>query len=374
MAKKQDRSTKIPQSPETQIRTGGRKLEIGTCYISSDWEEIREATILVSRRHKQGATSFGVFEVDLAMKGLTDTFYAYKISEKECTHFFDDYLANDEHVEIDYIQAHNIIYGAIEYGIENGYNAHKDFSISQFMLEEDNDEVPLVEIEFGVNGKPTLFEDDEEEEDEDALEFDKEPADYWHEIVTSLADIKEEDITTEYKNAEEFQELIQKWGADDWKSFFEKNSKNIPLQFLDYAVTFAWDHFNDVLDYDHFENQFTRELKREETRLPELDEMNERANELIEAEKFDLVPLIYDNVFTFKDLFPYTKVLPSISAIEMCRIFCEYFTEEEDFFEAISYYALIQILEWNEYSEEVLKTGKKLMLSAIKNLPIETKE
>jgi len=149
----------MPQTTEAQIRSRARNLEIGVCYINSNWEEIREATILISRRHKQGGTTFGIFLIDLAMKGLKDTFYNFNMLPEEYNDFLTDYLSKTDHNEAEYALVHNIIYGAIEFGDENEYMPHKDFAVSQYILEEDTDEIPLMEIGFGLEGEPTLFED-----------------------------------------------------------------------------------------------------------------------------------------------------------------------------------------------------------------------
>ncbi|MFA7493263.1 MAG: hypothetical protein WCZ43_07100 [Proteiniphilum sp.] len=58
------------------------------------------------------------------------------------------------------------VYAAWEFGEEIGFEPHKDFlSITRYMLEEDNDDIPLIEVACGdEGGKPIYiqgpFEDD----------------------------------------------------------------------------------------------------------------------------------------------------------------------------------------------------------------------
>ena len=56
--------------------------------------------------------------------------------------------------ECTYEIAHNIIYGAIAYAEDLGFSPHSDFKIASYILEEDDDEIELIEFEFGREGKP----------------------------------------------------------------------------------------------------------------------------------------------------------------------------------------------------------------------------
>lgn len=66
-------------------------------------------------------------------------------------------------VEIDYNLAHNIIYGGNEYAEEHGFKIHKDFEkLTQYILEVDDDKIPLIDVEFGKDGKPLVIENKED--------------------------------------------------------------------------------------------------------------------------------------------------------------------------------------------------------------------
>ncbi|MGH2643198.1 MAG: hypothetical protein ACRDE2_04565, partial [Chitinophagaceae bacterium] len=60
-------------------------------------------------------------------------------------------------IPCDYPLVHNIIYGAIEFAEDFGFFPHKDFKTTQYILEEDDDRVELIDIEFGKEGKPFYF-------------------------------------------------------------------------------------------------------------------------------------------------------------------------------------------------------------------------
>lgn len=139
-------------SPEKYIRTRARNLAIGTCYINENWKEAGEAFIVVTRRHTNGNLTIGFYLVDIFALGVKDTGYKFNQSPAEVNEFFQRFTL--QHEEANYLLVHNIIYGAIEFAEEYGHTPHKDFHVTRFILEEDDERVPLVDIEFGRDGEP----------------------------------------------------------------------------------------------------------------------------------------------------------------------------------------------------------------------------
>lgn len=52
------------------------------------------------------------------------------------------------------VKAHNIIYGGIDYAEELGFQPHKLFRITEYLLNPDLIDDGIDEIEFGKDGKP----------------------------------------------------------------------------------------------------------------------------------------------------------------------------------------------------------------------------
>lgn len=150
---KSGNTVQLFQKPENFIKTRARELPLGKCYISSDWEEYRLANILVSRKHTNGNVTLGFYLVDLKCLGIKDAFFKFNVPEDE---MFDlvDYM---NAVEIEYTQVHNIIYGGEAFANDCGFKPHKDWKVVQFILEEDDDHIPLVDIEFGEDGVPAYY-------------------------------------------------------------------------------------------------------------------------------------------------------------------------------------------------------------------------
>jgi hypothetical protein len=100
-----------------------------------------------------------MYLVDLKCLGVKDTYFEFNITYTE----FKDILKKAEDyisfIEVSYELVHNIIFAGVEYAEQYGFNPHKDFfSTTIHFLEEDNDNVPLLEIECGgENGKPIYF-------------------------------------------------------------------------------------------------------------------------------------------------------------------------------------------------------------------------
>ena len=85
MAKKKQKKQQGQQflSPEQYIKQKARTLEIGTCYVSNDIEEIGEGHVIVSRKHTGGRVSIAAYLVDIWCVGVKDTFYRLRLETKE---------------------------------------------------------------------------------------------------------------------------------------------------------------------------------------------------------------------------------------------------------------------------------------------------
>lgn len=143
-------------SPERFMREKARKLPIGKCFITPDWQKDGLAQIIISRIRPDGKIAVGIFLVDTFCVGVKDAVYYTDYTDTEFGEMLQYYKSNLGIEEIGYTEAHNIIYGAISFAEEAGIQPAKKFGIAEYMLEEDTDDVPLIEYEFGKNGKHFL--------------------------------------------------------------------------------------------------------------------------------------------------------------------------------------------------------------------------
>lgn len=200
-----------PISPTQYIKERVRLLPIDKCLVNADWQKVGLASIMVVRRHPQGTFTAGLYLVDILCRGVYDSFYVFSVDSLTLSDLISQFeMSHSKSVE--YTVVHNIIYGAIDFAEEGGISPCKEFALTRYILEEDTDDIPLIEYEFGENGKHALYvnslleageylpalkkklgddyeliiQDEDDEDDEDDVEFDDELDD--DEIFPYLSD------------------------------------------------------------------------------------------------------------------------------------------------------------------------------------------
>jgi len=145
----------IKLKPQNYIIKKARRLPIYKCIINDDWKDSGISVILVARKRMNGNLVVGQYIIDTFCLGLKETSYSYDISTFQLDEMIDDI----EHgmmltpIGIDAITAFNLIYGAIEYAEDIGFSPHKDFRVTEYIL-DDVETIEFVDIEFGKDGKP----------------------------------------------------------------------------------------------------------------------------------------------------------------------------------------------------------------------------
>jgi hypothetical protein len=141
-------------SPRKYIQTRARTLPIYKCLVNADWRETELASVVVMRRHVNGNVTGGTYLVDLLCLGVKDTVFWFNEDESEILDRFPVGMMT----EIDYNLAHNIIWAGHDFAAEFGIEPARDFSLTQMILEEDNDNIPLIEVHTGdKSGRPVLI-------------------------------------------------------------------------------------------------------------------------------------------------------------------------------------------------------------------------
>ncbi len=157
MVKKKQKKQQTGQqflSPEQFMKQRARSLEIGTCYVSTDITECGEGHVIVTRRHTGGRVSMAMYLVDTYCIGVKDSFFRLRLEDDELEEMLDSAPGIRE---CSYEEAHNWVYGAIGWAEEAGIEPDKSFAVTKYMLEEDTDDIPLIEYEFGHDGKHLLM-------------------------------------------------------------------------------------------------------------------------------------------------------------------------------------------------------------------------
>jgi hypothetical protein len=142
-------------SPENYIRKKARSLSIHECTINSGWKESGLANVSIARKHTNGNITSCFYLIDLLCLGVKDTHYIFNSSPQEYREQLNAIKEKTTLKHVDYALVHNIILAGIEFAEEFGFAPHKDYtSITQYMLEEDNEDIEFMEIECGKDGNP----------------------------------------------------------------------------------------------------------------------------------------------------------------------------------------------------------------------------
>lgn len=146
-----------PFSEKRYIQERLRTIPIGKCYANPAWKKAGETNVVVTRKHKQGTYTVGFYLVDTYCIGVKDSFYRFSMDEYEYEEMIGQLLERDRSMEeVSYNEAHNLIWGAVAFAEEAGIKPDKSFGLTQYILEEDTDDVPLIEYEFGKDGEHFL--------------------------------------------------------------------------------------------------------------------------------------------------------------------------------------------------------------------------
>jgi hypothetical protein len=147
---------KPPIGPARYIQQYGRSLQLDKCYINVGWKLQGMASIYVVRRKQSGRMVFGSYLVDIFCLGLKDTHYEIDFPEAAFEEMMASTSGEIETKPVDPDLAFNIIYGAIEYAEDLGFEPPKDFNVTEFLLPPVED-VPFIPVEFGQNGRPYFY-------------------------------------------------------------------------------------------------------------------------------------------------------------------------------------------------------------------------
>ena len=115
------------------------------------------AHLVVARDQPSGNITFGIFLVDILCLGLKDVIYHFNIPEFEYLDLRKEMTQALDAEPCSYELAHNIIYGAVEFAHDLGFKAHRNWSVAQYLLAEDNEDIEFMDLQFGgEDGRPCV--------------------------------------------------------------------------------------------------------------------------------------------------------------------------------------------------------------------------
>lgn len=154
--KKKKAQNQAPLSSDVYMRRVMRSLPVDKCYINPDWKEQGMAHVVIVRRRPDGKFAMVVYLVDTFCLGVKDAFWRTSLDKSELDAMIKNFEERIGIEECDYATAHNLILGAIEFAEEGGIKPCKEWMLGQYGLDEDTDDIPLIEFDYGLEGKHFL--------------------------------------------------------------------------------------------------------------------------------------------------------------------------------------------------------------------------
>ncbi|MBQ8069419.1 MAG: hypothetical protein IJ202_01025 [Bacteroidales bacterium] len=158
-------SVSMNLSAEKFIKERGRKIPIEVCYLDKKGiKEVGSGTGMIVRLHEGGRRTVGLYFIDTWCRGVFNTIYLSLLDEDDYEALLEKLKEESSVEEVSYEELHNWIFGAVEFAREAGIEPCRSFAISKYLLEDDeNEDIPIIEYEFGDEGKHHLVVETAEE-------------------------------------------------------------------------------------------------------------------------------------------------------------------------------------------------------------------
>lgn len=130
-----------------------RDYPIMGCWVRPEWRESGLTPVVVARQQSPERVIFASILVDMLCLGVKNALYNGDFSMKR----FQDNLPNlctGEPEPMEVGRAHALIYGAIDFARQYGFEPHPDFKVASKVLDPPEAHPPDPELEFGRDGKP----------------------------------------------------------------------------------------------------------------------------------------------------------------------------------------------------------------------------
>jgi hypothetical protein len=137
-----------------QLILAAREFPLHECLINRGGTDMGLVRILLSRKQPNGDIVWAVFLVDLMCLGVKDAFCNANFSPYLYRTKVADGVFEERPEPCPPERAHQIIYGAIAYARQFGFEPHHDFALAQHLLDPPDRYEPTDDIPFGRDGKP----------------------------------------------------------------------------------------------------------------------------------------------------------------------------------------------------------------------------
>ena len=151
----QKRAQHEANSIATRLIRRARSYPIEGCWTQPDWEVNGMAVVVVARRQPNELLTFGSFVVDYYCLGVKDCFIR---PDMPASQFYKEVLPQlipgGQPFEISSELAHELVWGSVDYATQFDFHPHRDFTLSQYVLDPPDQHPRSGTVTFGKDGEP----------------------------------------------------------------------------------------------------------------------------------------------------------------------------------------------------------------------------
>ena len=138
-------------SPDNYIITKGRDLPFYECRISKNWQKDGMASLFITKIMPSGKYIVGMYMIDILCLGIKDSAYKFALTQDEYNTLTEKIAPS---ITMSVADAHNVIYGSLDYAEELGFKPIRAFSITECLLNPDLIDDGIDTLEFESDGMP----------------------------------------------------------------------------------------------------------------------------------------------------------------------------------------------------------------------------
>ncbi|MFW6158664.1 MAG: hypothetical protein ACOC8E_04835 [Planctomycetota bacterium] len=141
------------RSPQAFIRNA-REFPVRECLCADSLDGSGLGAMVIARDLPGRRVAFAVYLVDRFCLGVKNAFCNVVSRSKYKSDLKERLLAGDPASPIAVEPFHQIVYGAVDYARQYGFEPHKDFELAGCLLDPRDQVPPGAPIEFGKDGRP----------------------------------------------------------------------------------------------------------------------------------------------------------------------------------------------------------------------------
>jgi hypothetical protein len=130
-----------------------RDFPILSCWVMEGWQARGITPVIVARLQPDNRVIYGAFMVDIFCLGAKNALWEMDVSRNQFERDLPR-MCSDAPEVCEASLAHEIIYGAVDYARQYGFEPHRDFAKASLVLDPPDAHAPIRHVEFGYEGKP----------------------------------------------------------------------------------------------------------------------------------------------------------------------------------------------------------------------------